>query len=338
MATPTVRKGVVPPQDTSPLTGFLSPRMTTLGTIEAQYVPIFCCTDLASGSHFNISTHFVAGVAPSLEGQSINVSGSAPDLAVASAVAASAAFPFVFRPTVIDATVLGLPVRRGIIDSRVVLADGGLYDNFGIDVLEAWLNGDMNSSVLRDLGEVPDTILAVDCGQPSHQRQRRTGLVRRIARSLDIVHQSNSLSRRREIQRQFASGTRHGSLISIGDNPSQLTSECANPHWRQLAESWLDALAHSHQTTHAGWQSIAQQGSPAIATNLRKLGKKKVAQLVLHGYASMMARTTTELGWQPPAATALPADIERLCAEPFVGSFIHRLLWILTGSRNEAAQ
>ena len=152
-----------------------SPRMTRFSDIESSYSPIFCCTDLASGSHFYLGPSFVAGLTPSIERQSsaTNVIGSAPELPIATAVAASAAFPVVFRPTVIDARDLGLPVRRGVVDETIVLADGGLFDNFGVSIIDAGRRADLDRLDLQELGPAPDLTIVIDCGQPSHQRQRK---------------------------------------------------------------------------------------------------------------------------------------------------------------------
>ncbi|WP_280442151.1 hypothetical protein [Nocardia brasiliensis] len=38
----------------------ITPRMTRLADVTAAYQPVFCCTDLATGSHFYLSTSFVA--------------------------------------------------------------------------------------------------------------------------------------------------------------------------------------------------------------------------------------------------------------------------------------
>ena len=313
------------------------PSMTPLSELLPRYSPIFCCTDLASGSQFYISTSFVAGVAPSLGGDSasINLSGAAPMLPVATAVAASAAFPAVFRPAVIDANDLGLPALRGIIDERIVLADGGLYDNFGVTVLDAWLSADMDSAVLGDLGATPQALIVLDCGLPAYQRQHHRSLVRTVARSMDVIHQANSFSRRREIKRLFETRVRNGSLVTIGDDPFEIAERCESSVARERILSWLEATKPQHRLTRAGWRALAQQRDPGVQTNLRRLGAEQVAQLVLHGYVATMARTVADLGWIPGPPERLPADIAKLCTSPFVGSFRHRIAWVLSGSFGE---
>ncbi len=83
--------------------------------------------------------------------------------------------------------------------------------------------------------------------------------------------------------------------------------------------------------TGGGGRALPLPRRGAAPTNLRKLGSATTAQLVLHGYVAAMARTTVELGWQPPPYDQLPADIAALCERPFVASFAHRLAWVLSG-------
>ncbi len=317
----------------------IAPRMTSLSEIDAYYRPIFCCTDLATGSQFYISDTFVAGVAPDPNSRSstINLGGSSPRLPIATAVAASAAFPLVFRPTVTDAKTLGLPVRRGPIDDVIVLADGGLNDNLGVSVLEAWLTGDMNSDVLGDLGAPPDSLIVVDCGQPAYQRQQRHGLIRRIVRSVDVIHQANSLVRRREVERRFRAGARSGSVISIADHPYRVATECSDSERGRSVVAWLESMPPEHRLSRNGWRTVAQQRSPDVQTNLRHLGAVTVAQLVVHGYVATMARTVTDLGWVASAPSRLPPDIESLCSKPFVGSFRDRFRWVMSGAAAQSA-
>ncbi len=73
---------------------------TTMSDLTPSYRPVFCTTDLGSGTHFYVSDRFVAGAGPILRGASlitteaeiINLVGAAPSWPVASAVMASAAF------------------------------------------------------------------------------------------------------------------------------------------------------------------------------------------------------------------------------------------------------
>ncbi|WP_280393695.1 patatin-like phospholipase family protein [Nocardia brasiliensis] len=311
----------------------VTPRMTRLADVAAAYQPVFCCTDLATGSHFYLSTSFVAGVAPAPQRAlaSIDLGGTAPTLPIATAVAASAAFPAVFRPTLVKTESLGLPLSSGVVDDHILLADGGLFDNFGASILDAWVNGGIGRSILGDLGPAPDTIIVVESGQPTYRRVHRWSVLSAVFRSLDIVHQANGLARRADVQRLLHTETLGGALVSIADDPYETAEECRDEARRTTVLDWLAASSDRHRLNRAGWRALAQQRSRAVPTNLRKLGSATTAQLVLHGYVAAMARTTVELGWQPPSYDLLPADIAALCERPFVASFAHRLAWVLSG-------
>ncbi|MBX4927316.1 patatin-like phospholipase family protein [Rhizobium binae] len=93
---------------------------------------VFCASNLSTGSLFRMSNRYVADYR-------IGVSFH-PALSLATAVAASAAFPPVLSPLRLDLTqfswkkeklddTVGEPVAPG----RAILSDGGVYDNHGIE-------------------------------------------------------------------------------------------------------------------------------------------------------------------------------------------------------------
>ncbi|WP_174397974.1 patatin-like phospholipase family protein [Mycolicibacterium sphagni] len=309
------------------------PKMTLFQDINATYEPIFCCTDLATGTHFFIGSSFVSGVSgsPNKKSEVVNFTGTADELPIATAVAASAAFPLVFRPTVIDASTLGLPVQRGIVSGQIMLADGGLFDNLGFTPIDSWMIGDMDAAVLRELGPGPDVCIVVDSGRPSHQPQTRHNLTRFLTRSIDVVHQSNSLVRRKELQRKFAVAPAWGTLVGIGDDPYEIVDSLDNSPLAQALEGWLEKVNKIHGLNPAAWKALAQERNPSVKTNLRRLGTKDLSRLVLHGYTAAMIRTCVELGWDARDAPLPSVDIDALCAGEFVGSLIDRTAWAFVG-------
>lgn len=316
----------------------IRPRLTKLSELKADYIPVFCCTDLATGSHFYLSSAFIAGVVPGPEGEwdSLNLCGSAPDLPIATAVAASAAYPVVFRPAVVGVDSLGLPARRGIVEDHIALADGGLHDNFGVSIVSAWLRGELSKPVLDDLGQAPSTLLVVDSGQPAYQSQRKQRSVSAALRSVEVIHQANGLARRREIKHMLRGGALEGSIISISDDPYAIAEGCDNQEARQTALSFLERTKAAHGLSRSGWRAISQQHNPSIPTNLRGLGEDTVVRLVIHGYLATMAHTVTELGWDPPPAGRICTDIPGLCTDRHVGSFWNRLAWVLSGKASSS--
>lgn len=110
----------------------LEGKRPTLKSLPQRPWFVFCSSNLSTGSLFRMSSHYIADYR-------IGISTKA-DLPLATAIAASAAFPPVLSPLRLDLSVfewnktkldpsVGNPVPAG----RAVLSDGGVYDNLGIE-------------------------------------------------------------------------------------------------------------------------------------------------------------------------------------------------------------
>jgi NTE family protein len=132
-----------------------------------------------------------------------------PTLPLARAVAASSAFPPVLSPCELrldpDAFTpnSGLDLQREPFTSRVVLTDGGVYDNLGIET--AWKRY--------------DTVLVSDAGgkmQP--QEEPKSDWPRHAYRVLDLVDNQVRALRKRQVVDSFKSGARRGAYWGIRTN------------------------------------------------------------------------------------------------------------------------
>jgi NTE family protein len=121
----------------------------TMGDLAAaRYAPVFCATDLATGTAFYVSGGFVAGASALLASRRSElvagehgVTGSPATVPLRSVIMASAAFPGLLPPQLLDSESLGLPLREGSVLRKTYLADGGLRDNLGVGFFESWTQG-----------------------------------------------------------------------------------------------------------------------------------------------------------------------------------------------------
>lgn len=155
---------------------------------------------------------------------------SKPVVRLADAVAASSAFPPVLSPFILDIEpdAFDLPARDtpGTFRSGIMLTDGGVYDNLGLETIEkryqTVLVSDAGAAIARD--PTPSS----DWARHAH-------------RVLDIIHAQVSSLRRRNLVDVYKKGERSGAYWGIGSDISnyQLPDSLAAPYarTRQLAET-----------------------------------------------------------------------------------------------------
>ena len=134
-----------------------------------------------------------------------------PDIELATAVGASSAFPPVLSPAVLhldpnsfdNHTVPPPVITSADFRKLVVLSDGGVYDNLGLET--AWKQ---NKTVLVSDG---GGALAPD-SDPPHEWLGQT------TRVLNVIYSQVGALRKRSVIALFASGVRDGSYWGIGTN------------------------------------------------------------------------------------------------------------------------
>lgn len=285
------------------------PRRMPLASLHASYVPMFCCTDLLTSTYFAISPQFVIAAASSRPDSGVAMVGIPGQIDLARAVAASTAFPFIFRPKRIQASALGLADLYGA-KATVLLADGGLYDNLGVDILSDWILHRLPLDAEDLLGNPPEFLVVVDSGEGNGYSRPTVSVIRSGARALKVVHQANRM-RARAAARQLVAETSPGAVITIGQNPYELANNANDEATRRDALEWLDAFSLHTGLGRADWTAMSRN-SPAIRTGLHSLGRRQTAKLVLHGYALTATWLRIALGSQPPPVSSLPLDLADL--------------------------
>lgn len=152
----------------------------------------------------------------------------APRITLAEAVAASSAFPPVLSPMImeLDPTIFtpnsGNDLQREPYTSRVVLSDGGVYDNLGLET--AWKRY--------------DTILVSDAGgQFKPEEEPKEDWARHSYRVLNLIDNQVRSLRKRQVIQSYRDNTRKGAYWGIRTNIAdyQLEDTLPCPHGRSLA-------------------------------------------------------------------------------------------------------
>ena len=174
----------------------------------------------------------------------------APDLPVSEVVAASSAFPPVLSPLVLQLSPdkyippqpsndFSNPVYR----SRVVLADGGLYDNLGLEPIIKRTrrilvsDGGMPFAMApRPSGFWPSQILRVlDCEDNQVRSLRKRDLIDRFQIYDDLVAEGIDLSGRLSYRMVPRTGTYWGINTAVGDYPVSSGLPCPPAFTKPLA-------------------------------------------------------------------------------------------------------
>jgi NTE family protein len=129
-----------------------------------------------------------------------------PEISLAVAVAASSAFPPVLSPVVIErkhsdyTPASGLDLQRPPYTTRVVLTDGGVYDNLGLET--AW--------------KKYKTILVSDAGGTlDAEEQPKRDWPRQFYRVTNLIDNQVRALRKRQVVGAYLDGTRTGAYWSI---------------------------------------------------------------------------------------------------------------------------
>jgi len=157
---------------------------------------------------------------------------SAPAIPLAQAVAASSAFPPLLSPLELrlDPSQFtagsGYDLQRAPFTSKVVLSDGGVYDNLGLETV--WKRY--------------DTVLVSDGGgKMPPQEEPKTDWARHAYRILDIVDNQVRSLRKRLLIDSYKSGARNGAYwgirTNVGDYGLPDTLPCPFDRTTELAET-----------------------------------------------------------------------------------------------------
>jgi NTE family protein len=152
----------------------------------------------------------------------------APHITLAQAVTASSAFPPVISPMImeLDPTMFtpnsGDDLQREPYTKRVVLSDGGVYDNLGLET--AWKRY--------------DTILVSDAGgQLKPEEEPKEDWARHSYRVLNLIDNQVRSLRKRQVIQSYCDKARKGAYWGIRTDIAdyQLADSLPCPHDRTLA-------------------------------------------------------------------------------------------------------
>jgi NTE family protein len=170
-----------------------------------------------------------------------------PTVPLADVVAASAAFPPVLSPFTLDLrhaawdTVEGNELTGPEFRDRVVLSDGGVYDNLGLETV--W--------------KKCMTVLVSDAGgQTPDEEDPPADWIRQSVRVLHVLDKQVRDLRKRQVQAGFASGARRGAYWSIrGRHPAESPLPCPAASTLRLADlpTRLTAIGATTQECLINW-------------------------------------------------------------------------------------
>lgn len=280
---------------------------------------VFCATELQSGHQCFLSPEIVtewnAG------------EGTAGRIKLSTAVRASAALPLGFPPVDLELGELGVQLARPwrhegepvVPVPRLVLADGGVYDNMG-DEWEYGYPERAQASAMLPPGAAANFLLVANAGKDiGWQSFRHTGIVRRelrgLGRDLDVVYDVSTSQRRRTLLRLFREAEEAGvGLVGvIAHVPTSPLDVCAaftgDPDRGPRAQEARVALNNMREH----WSDIAARNGN-VPTTLGAISNETTIDLILHAavLVTVSGYVVHGLGEaQPPTRAEIRAWVEK---------------------------
>ena len=281
-------------------------RATRLAEVGRAVHHLICATDLRTGRPVYFTPGFIYGYG----------FGRCPPGAVPlyKAVQASAAFPGGFPPVRIPTRGLGFVETKSgrpkeIPSGRLLLADGGVYDNLA----EQWARG-FAGRVRRwpELGDdyfEPDTLVVVNSSarvdwMPYGRKPPGWAEVAALMRDMNVLYENTTAVRRQELTARFDRAEKRGSglrgaLVMIRQSPWQLASYYSGkrvraewPERGARADAVIELLASEGRKR---WSELAAANA-AVPTTLSALGVETSARLLRHAYVLAMCNLHVALG------------------------------------------
>lgn len=166
---------------------------------------ILTATDLTTGRAFRMARDFVG----SYDFGYVEPPPAAIELGLA--VAASAAIPVLFAPVSLATADLGLERAP----DALFLADGGVYDNLGLEWFQGWDSGRPASS------EKADFLVVVNAGGLLHHANHSFGGLRALWRAKDVQYSQTTKLRTRWFVRDLLASRTQGMYLGIGLDPRE---------------------------------------------------------------------------------------------------------------------
>ncbi len=273
----------------SELLGNRSVSLADLRTTPGAVHHVLCTTELQTGTSVYFSNRLVYGY---------GFSGSTAPVKIplATAVQASACVPGAFAPRVLSLDEVGLTGT-----GRIVLVDGGVYDNMA-DEWEYGYTSRKKSwpSVADAQPRAAGLLLVANASggwneiKPIKGRGVRLELAG-VLRSKDVQYDVSTAHRRRALAAMFRdhdTKSPDGAFAQVSASPYDVAEQFGTrPGWQVDARSqradevrqFLDGQGY----TPAQWASIVRKTS-GVPTTLAPLGRDTTAALLEHGYVLAM--------------------------------------------------
>lgn len=262
---------------------------------------VICATDLHAGEHVYFSGRFVCAYRFGF--------GEPGDLALETAVQASAAFPGAFP--VRSLRVSGFGFRGGLSEAAgartLALHDGGVYDNMA----DQWAHGlETRAQRWGHLGAAfgeADELVVVSAsaglawGGVGTLRLPLVGELFALLRDKSVLYDNGNSVRRRELVARFDLAEREGTglrgaLVHIPQSPFDVADAFAGaqrrwPERASRAQAALDLLlgdTPDPESVRDHWRAVARQNA-SVPTTLVGLRKEVTARLLQHAYVLAMA-------------------------------------------------
>jgi len=279
---------------------------------------VICATELQSGHQ--------CFLAPELVTEWNAGEGAPGDLRLSTAVRASAALPLGFPPVELDLMRLGVRLARpwrpkgepNVPVTRLVLTDGGVYDNMGDEWEYGYPERALQSAILPPSGAANFLVVASAGKDIGWQSFGRAGLlgreVRALKRDADVVYDVSTSQRRRTLLRLFREAEDAGSgLVGlIAHVPTTPLDVCAAFTGQAVRGARADETRIVLNNMHEHWAALATSNGD-VPTTLSALSVETTVDLIVHAAAlvTVSGYVVHGLGTaQPPTRAEIRAWVD----------------------------
>lgn len=287
---------------------------------------VICTTEMQGGTTFYFSNRMVYG-------WEFGGTTRPSPVPLSTAVQASACVPGAFRARAVGLDKLHLtpgtltpddhPAHGDVTVDRIVIVDGGVYDNMA----DSWeYRFDNRADRWPGLGTAQSTgageLIVVNASSDWNALRPMNGgglgfELNAVLRSKDVQYDVSTSHRRQALGGLFMNDPElDGVFVQIKDSPYRLAEIFSpKPGWTpdeksRCAEAAI-AFLDRYGVSPAEWNTIAEQSS-SVATTLKPLGTEVCASLLEHGYMLTTANIHVILGHGDMSRTVDRARFTRL--------------------------
>ncbi len=287
-------------------------RPTLLRDTHGEVDHVFCATDLEGQHHVYFAQRFVWS-----HDHGRGVPGN---VRLSTVVQASAAFPGGFPPRVLPKATFAFraPDRAAGTAGRakrLVLADGGVYDNMG----EQWASGYASRRRAEDRlppcdpahratreDRSPQRLLVVNASARPTWRPFASGWkplwseIAALLRVVDVMFGQTTSHRRKSLRAEFGDGgDLDGAFVSIDRSPADLARSSLRRHDGSEVRARAVLTLLGLPTDGTGDDPWAAEASlnQAVGTTLSTFPPETVERLLRHGYLGAMCNGHVLFGW-----------------------------------------